>query len=128
MELKGVKLFVKRGNKPFAEGIAGHLKLLAHKTTLEERLLFRREPLWKVSMNVRISPSVRCSYDTSDNVLRIITQEPIAEVSTDKDDSKAATEFVVYAMRPGRSCSKKDFKEFSETLLKNSRLKPSSSV
>jgi hypothetical protein len=41
MELKNVKLFTKRGNKPFTEGVVGHLKLLADRTTLEERL---REP------------------------------------------------------------------------------------
>lgn len=38
MELKGVKLFTKRGDKPFAEGVVGHVKLLADRTTLEERL------------------------------------------------------------------------------------------
>jgi len=38
MELKGVKLFTKRGNKSFAEGVVGHLKLLSNRTTLEERI------------------------------------------------------------------------------------------
>jgi len=38
MELKGVKLYIKRGEKPFGDGIVGHLKLLAHRTTLEERI------------------------------------------------------------------------------------------
>lgn len=38
MELKNVKLYVKRGDKNFGEGILGHLKLLSHQTTLDERL------------------------------------------------------------------------------------------
>lgn len=37
-EIKGVKLFVKRGNKPFASGMVGHLKLLVDKKTSKERL------------------------------------------------------------------------------------------
>lgn len=37
-ELKGVKLFIKRGNKPFASGMVGHLKLLSDRKTLKERL------------------------------------------------------------------------------------------
>lgn len=37
-EIKGVKLFVKRGNKPFASGMIGHLKLLSDRTTQAERL------------------------------------------------------------------------------------------
>ena len=61
--------------------------------------MFRREPLWKVSMNVRIGPSMRCSYDASENVLRILTQEPIAEVAPNRDNGENATEIVVYAMK-----------------------------
>ena len=37
-EIKGVKLFVKRGDKPFSDGMPGHLKLLSDKTTLDQRL------------------------------------------------------------------------------------------
>ena len=37
-ELKGVKLFVKRGGKDFSGGMLGHVKLLAHKESREERL------------------------------------------------------------------------------------------
>ena len=37
-ELKGVKLFVKRGSKEFADGILGHIKFLSHKTTKDERI------------------------------------------------------------------------------------------
>jgi hypothetical protein len=38
LELKGVKLYIKRGDKPFADGVIGHIKLLSNKTTLDERL------------------------------------------------------------------------------------------
>jgi hypothetical protein len=38
LELKGVKLFVKRGDKNFSDGMIGHIKLLSNKTTLDERL------------------------------------------------------------------------------------------
>lgn len=37
-ELKGAKLFVKRGDKEFSTGMLGHVKLLKDKTTGEERL------------------------------------------------------------------------------------------
>lgn len=38
MELNSVKLYIKRGDKPFTEGIVGHFKLLKDRTTLDERL------------------------------------------------------------------------------------------
>lgn len=38
LEQKGVKLFIKRGDKPFSEAIPGHIKLLANRATLEERI------------------------------------------------------------------------------------------
>ena len=42
-ELKGVKLFVKRGDKSFSDGMLGHVKLLSNRTTLNERI---REPIF----------------------------------------------------------------------------------
>lgn len=38
LELKGVKLYVKRGEKPFSDGVTGHVKLLSNKATLDERI------------------------------------------------------------------------------------------
>lgn len=38
MELKGLKLFVKRGSNAFSEGIFGHIKLLSNLETQEQRL------------------------------------------------------------------------------------------
>lgn len=38
LELKGVKLFVKRGEKSFSDGMLGHVKLLSNRTTLDERI------------------------------------------------------------------------------------------
>ncbi|KXN86205.1 hypothetical protein AN958_10393 [Leucoagaricus sp. SymC.cos] len=126
VELKGVRLYVKRGDRPFAEGIAGHCKVLKDRTSRQERLLFRREPLWKISMNVRLGPSTRCTWDAAENVLRIVTQEPKSDVTT--TETSKSSEIVVYAMKPGRSCSKQDFEMFSEALIKNPRLKPSVSA
>jgi len=154
LELKGVKLFVKRGNKSFSDGMLGHVKLLSNRTTLDERILFRREPLWKVSMNIRVQPSVRCSFISEENVLRIVLKEAVGATpgaasgkvgsSAEKSsDSQAGTgtgtgdgvqndstdqEVVVYALKPGRSCSKQDFKEFAESLIQSSHFKSSSSV
>ena len=38
LEQKGVKLYTKRGDKPFSEGVVGHMKLLSNRTTHEERI------------------------------------------------------------------------------------------
>ncbi|EAU90747.2 hypothetical protein CC1G_04016 [Coprinopsis cinerea okayama7 len=116
-EIKGVKLFIKRGNKPFASGMVGHLKLLSDKKTLAERLLFRREPLWQVSMNVRLNAATRVVYDAEENVIRLALKEPVSP------STPAILEPVVYALKPGRACSKQDFKEFAESLLKNAQFK-----
>ncbi|KAF8888078.1 hypothetical protein BD779DRAFT_1525483 [Infundibulicybe gibba] len=112
LELKGVKLFIKRGSKGFSEGLVGHVKVLSDKSLKSsgERILFRREPLWKVSMNVRLQPAVRCTLDEEENVLRLILTEP---ASREGD----AREIVVYAMKPGRSCSKQEFKEFASSVV-----------
>ncbi|KAF8909236.1 hypothetical protein CPB84DRAFT_1821788 [Gymnopilus junonius] len=124
LEQKGVKLYVKRGDKPFSEGVVGHVKLLSNRTTLEERILFRREPLWKVSMNVRVKPSVRCTFTPEENTLRLILTETSSENPEEsKMEPPMKPEVVIYAMKPGRSCSKQDFKDFAETLMKCSHFK-----
>ena len=38
MELKGAKVFVKRGTRDFCEGILGNVKLLKRRDTGEERV------------------------------------------------------------------------------------------
>ena len=38
LEHKGVKLCVKRCEKPFSDGVAGHVKLLSNKATFDEQL------------------------------------------------------------------------------------------
>jgi hypothetical protein len=38
LEQKGVKLYVKRGDRPFGDGMLGHVKLLSNRTTGEERI------------------------------------------------------------------------------------------
>ncbi|KAN0088203.1 hypothetical protein V8E55_005260 [Tylopilus felleus] len=126
-ELKGVKLFIKRGRKEFTDGMYGHVKILAQKgtpkrTTNENtvgtdaennsrtRLLFRRDPLGQVSMNVGVHPTIRCHFDAAENILRVIVME---KVTMDANDSKE--DIVVYALKPGR-VQKADFQSFAKTL------------
>lgn len=115
-EIKGVKLFVRRGNKPFASGMVGHLKLLSDRKTLAERLcecsftisaisdsctcpvVFRREPLWQVSMNVRVNSSTRCVYDPEENVIRLTLKEQ-ASIPSTAIGGKENLELVVYALK-----------------------------
>ncbi|KAL4263307.1 RanBD1 domain-containing protein [Pleurotus pulmonarius] len=114
LELKNIKLFVKRGKKNFSNGMIGSIKLLANKSTNSERLLFRREPLWKVSMNVRVNTSLRCTFDAEEHVLRIVLAETVE--SPDIPAAQWPREIVVYALKPGRS-SKTDFTTFAEALI-----------
>jgi hypothetical protein len=103
LELKGVKLFINRGNAGFGGGMMGHIKLLSDKVTLAERLLFRREPLWQVSMNIQMRPSIRCSYDAEESVLRVTLKELIQKENVSRDDWKS--EVVVYALKSlARTC------------------------
>ncbi|KAJ7027917.1 hypothetical protein C8F04DRAFT_73447 [Mycena alexandri] len=119
LELKGVKLYVKRGEANFSGGMVGHIKLLSHKTSLSKRLLFRREPLWKVSMNVRMQPTVRCTFDAQENVLRVALKE--LEDKWESGSATAAPQTVIYAFKPSRSCRKSDFQDFAEALLAQAR-------
>ncbi|EGN97038.1 hypothetical protein SERLA73DRAFT_185331, partial [Serpula lacrymans var. lacrymans S7.3] len=120
-ELKGVKLFIKRGSKEFTDGIYGHIKILAHTKHQTDRLLFRREPLGQVSANIKIRPAVHCAFDAEENILRVIHKELV------EPENKGETQkevIVIYALKPGRA-SKADFKTFSEDLLANAHLKAS---
>lgn len=54
--------------------------------------VFRREPLWKVSMNVRLQPSVRCTFDAQENALRVV----LKELDSEKPD---ASQTVIYAFK-----------------------------
>jgi len=119
-ELKGVKLFIKRGQKDFTDGIIGNLKLLSHKTKHERRLLFRRDPLWQVSMNVRLHPLVRCTYDLEGNALRLILKEPVEQANVPPE--QWTQELVVYALKAGR-VPKDDFREFAKVLSANDHFK-----
>ena len=60
-------------------------------------LVFRREPLWKVSMNVRVRPTVRCTFDEEDSVLRVVLKE-----TAENADGALETrpqELVIYALK-----------------------------
>ncbi|KAK7440403.1 hypothetical protein VKT23_017041 [Stygiomarasmius scandens] len=132
-ELKGVKLFVKRGTKEYSTGMLGHVKLLSSKNHDVERLLFRREPLWKVSMNARLQPTVRCSFDSEESILRVVMPEflessgsgsPASEKTESRSLNGAASpEVVVYAMKPGRFCSKQEFGDFATSVMKRTNVK-----
>ncbi|KAJ4474938.1 hypothetical protein J3R30DRAFT_3776549 [Lentinula aciculospora] len=113
-ELKGVKLFVKRGSNDYSGGILGQVKYLVDRKTSCQRLLFRREPLWQISMNARLQPTVRCTFDPQECILRLLLAESSA--------SRAA-EIIVYALKPGRFCSRKEFQTFAESVIGSSSLK-----
>ncbi|TCD67390.1 hypothetical protein EIP91_012425 [Steccherinum ochraceum] len=111
-ELKGVKLLVKRGDKDFTDGILGHVKLLSNKKTKDERIVFRREPVWKVSMSVRLRPTVRCIFDEEHGVLRLTLKEKSEDTEGDSPKHNDET-VVIYAFRRGK-VSKSDFADFAK--------------
>jgi hypothetical protein len=59
--------------------------------------VFRREPLWKVSMNIRMSPTVRCTYEAEENIVRLVHQELVKQANAPQEDWRK--EIVVYAMK-----------------------------
>lgn len=93
-------------------------------------------------MNVRVRPTMRCTFDAEDNVLRIVLKEAVE--FGDGPPETRAQELVVYALKV---CSilvrnlieililayvfpqqrgrvpRNDFKEFAEALVENSLLK-----
>ena len=115
-ELKGVKLFIKRGAREFTDGMFGHIKVLSHMESAKDRILFRRDPLGQVSLNAGLQPAMRCMFDAKENTLRVILKENVG------NDGKE--DIVIYAMKPGRA-GKADFKGFAESLIANRHLKVS---
>ncbi|OBZ74081.1 hypothetical protein A0H81_06264 [Grifola frondosa] len=109
-ELKGAKLFIKRGEREFSDGILGHVKLLAHRESGAQRLLFRREPVWKVSMSVRLRPAVRCTFDEEQAVLRVVLKELV----------DGTEQVVVYALKRGKA-PKGGFEEFARAVVESSQ-------
>lgn len=61
------------------------------------RVVFRREPLWKVSMNVRVNASLRCTFDAEEHVLRIVLAETVE--SPEIPAEQWPREIVVYALK-----------------------------
>lgn len=114
MEIKGAKVFIKRGDRDFCEGILGNVKLLKHKETGDQRIcklhsvcydiqslnnkavVFRREPVWKVTMSVRLRPTIRCSFDEAQGALRVTLKEPV-------EDSQHE-QLVIYALKVRKRC------------------------
>ncbi|TFK81435.1 hypothetical protein K466DRAFT_502138, partial [Polyporus arcularius HHB13444] len=111
-ELKGAKVFIKRGEHDFCEGILGNVKLLKHKGTGAERLLFRREPIWKVSMNVRLRAAVRCSFDEAQGALRVMLKERVEDAQQEQ--------LVMYVLKRGKA-SRTDFADFARAVVESAR-------
>lgn len=61
-------------------------------------VVFRREPLWQVSMNVRINHAARCAYDPEENVIRLTLKE---RVPSAKPEDSESMELVIYALKVG---------------------------
>lgn len=59
--------------------------------------MFRREPVWKVSMNLKLGPGVRCTLDEEQGILRVVLKEAIEKEGLDKD--QWPQEVVVYAVK-----------------------------
>ncbi|KAM5534473.1 hypothetical protein V8D89_011805 [Ganoderma adspersum] len=126
-EIKGAKVFIKRGNRDFCEGILGNVKLLKHKETGDHRILFRREPVWKVTMSVRLRPTVRCSFDEAQSALRVTLKEPIEDTQHEHlviyvlkalADSRSVARLAVQRGKASRS----EFAEFAKTVAASARL------
>jgi len=59
--------------------------------------VFRREPLWQVSMNVRLHPLVRCLFDEDSHVLRLILKEPVEKPNVPVE--QRPQEVVIYVLK-----------------------------
>lgn len=59
--------------------------------------VFRREPLWQPAMNARLSPALRCMYDETEQVLRVLSVEPVQQEGACPE--KQSHELVVYAVK-----------------------------
>ncbi|KAH9851853.1 hypothetical protein C2E23DRAFT_827921 [Lenzites betulinus] len=112
--LRGAKVFIKRGERDFCEGILGNVKLLKHKKTGHERILFRREPVMKVSMNVPLRPLVRCSFDEAQGQLRVALMEPA-------EDAAQQDRVAVYALKRGKA-SRTEFADFAQAIMESARV------
>lgn len=60
-------------------------------------IVFRREPLWKVSMNVRVQPTVRCAFVPQENALKFILKENVE--SSGFNSPEASQELVIYVLK-----------------------------
>ena len=53
--------------------------------------VFRREPVWKVTMSVRLRPTVRCAFDEAQGALRVTLKEQV--------EDEQEEQLVIYALR-----------------------------
>ena len=65
--------------------------------------VFRREPLWKISMNIRVKPTVRCTFDAEEGVVRFVLKESVGSQEAGSEAQSGAKEstqeVVVYALK-----------------------------
>lgn len=74
-------------------------------------LVFRRDPLWKVSMNVRVQPTVRCTFVPEENVVRLILKENVETPSSGSTEGETKLEVVIYAIKVRGGCLFSPFDE-----------------
>ena len=60
--------------------------------------MFRREPLWQVSMNVKVNNAVRFTYEAEENAIRLVLKEPV-EGQLANSSKEQQLEVVVYALK-----------------------------
>lgn len=93
MVCRGILSFYRRTTLSRVKSVcvsALYLRFLLNANERINAVVFRREPLWKVSMNVRVRPTVRCTFDEEDDVLRVAAMEAVED---------ASDELVIYAFK-----------------------------
>jgi hypothetical protein len=59
--------------------------------------VFRREPLWQVSVNIGLNPLVRCTFDEEAFALRLILKEPVDQPNVPLE--QRSSEVVIYVIK-----------------------------
>jgi hypothetical protein len=75
----------------------GTLKVHHADQRIQTLPVFRRDPLLQVTMNIALSPLVRCIFDEEALALRLIHKEPI--VQENMPAGQKPTEVVIYVLK-----------------------------
>ncbi|KIY51874.1 hypothetical protein FISHEDRAFT_70372 [Fistulina hepatica ATCC 64428] len=119
-EIKRLKVFIKRGEDGFSGGIVGNIKLLLHPESGARRLLFRRDTLLNVAMNVRLNPFVRCMFDAEEGALRVLVTEPAKPSDAHSEANGVSSEkgiVTIYALRPSKTLPAATFRDFADKVV-----------